>query len=138
MATANPIMVATRASAIPGATTARLAEPLTPIEAKECIMPQTVPKRPKNGLTFPVVARKTKLLSSRLISSWPTRSKVIRMTSHLSSSCRISLTAAGLMASLGCPSSPGLFSIRRTSSNSLKPSSNMGAKGVRLNLMQAT
>ena len=66
MAAASPAAVAISASEIPGATTARLAEPLKPIPLKDSIIPQTVPKSPMKGAVLPVVAKKDNVLSSLL------------------------------------------------------------------------
>ena len=60
--------VATSASDIPGATTARLADPRWPISWKEFIIPQTVPKRPIKGVVFPVVAKNGTIWVMRVIS----------------------------------------------------------------------
>ena len=68
MAAASPAAVATSASEIPGATTARLAEPLWPIPLKEFMIPHTVPNKPMNGVVFPVVAKKGTICVSRVIS----------------------------------------------------------------------
>jgi len=64
MAATRPTAVAIRASAIPGATIAREAEPADPMPWKELIIPQTVPKRPIKGEVEPVVARKLRYFSS--------------------------------------------------------------------------
>ena len=55
MAAASPTAVATRASAIPGATASILPPPLAR-PAKESIIPQTVPKRPIKGEIEPIEA----------------------------------------------------------------------------------
>ena len=57
MAAARPTAVANSASAIPGATTARLVSFVCAIAVNEFMMPQTVPKRPMNGAADPSVAR---------------------------------------------------------------------------------
>jgi len=54
MAAARPTAVATRASAIPGATASMLPPPWERPE-KASIIPQTVPKRPMNGVIDPIV-----------------------------------------------------------------------------------
>ena len=59
MAAANPTAVATSASEMPGATTARLADPIWPIPWKEFMIPQTVPKSPINGV---VLTRMTQMV----------------------------------------------------------------------------
>src|SRR5208283_1364605 len=51
----SPAAVVTRASAMPGATARRLAEPEVPRPEKASIMPQTVPNRPMKGVTLAVV-----------------------------------------------------------------------------------
>ena len=70
MAVNKPSAVAIRASAIPGATVARLAFIWIPISWNEIIMPQTVPNKPINGATEAVVARKPFNRSKRMISSF--------------------------------------------------------------------
>ena len=52
--------MAMSASAMPGATTARLAEPWDPMAWKELMIPTTVPNRPMNGPALAVVARKAR------------------------------------------------------------------------------
>ena len=58
MAAASPAAVAISASEMPGATTARFAEPCVPMLWNDVMMPHTVPKRPMNGAELAVVARK--------------------------------------------------------------------------------
>ena len=58
-----------RASEMPGATTARFAEPMRPMSPKASMMPQTVPKSPMKGVTLAVVARKLRRRSSRVTST---------------------------------------------------------------------
>ena len=65
MAANRPTAVAISASAMPGATTARLAEPARPMLWKASMMPITVPKRPMKGAELPVVARKESPRSRR-------------------------------------------------------------------------
>ena len=60
MATNRPRAVTKRASAMPGATTARLVFCAIAIAWKLCIIPQTVPNNPINGATEPDEARKDK------------------------------------------------------------------------------
>ena len=67
----RPMAVAISASAIPGATTARLAEPARPMPWKALMIPITVPKRPMNGAALPVVARKESPRSRRSPSREP-------------------------------------------------------------------
>src|SRR6516225_12166445 len=70
IAAASPIAVANSASAIPGATTARLVLFAAAIPSKLRMMPQTVPKRPINGAAEPSVARNGSRASSRRISAF--------------------------------------------------------------------
>ena len=58
MAATNPSAVAKRASAIPGATTARLVFCDIPIAVKLFIIPHTVPNNPINGAVEPTEAKK--------------------------------------------------------------------------------
>src|SRR5437879_1038128 len=57
MAAASPNAVASSASAMPGATTARLVVCDFEIPMKLFMMPQTVPNRPTKGAVAPMVAR---------------------------------------------------------------------------------
>ncbi|ODR96490.1 hypothetical protein AUC70_14495 [Methyloceanibacter stevinii] len=57
MAAARPIAVTMRASAMPGATTARLVSFCVAMAVKLLTMPQTVPNRPTNGAAEPTVAK---------------------------------------------------------------------------------
>jgi hypothetical protein len=57
IAAARPKAVATSAPEMPGATTARLADPCWPIAWKEFMIPTTVPSRPMKGPALAVVAR---------------------------------------------------------------------------------
>ena len=57
IAAPRPAAVAIRASEMPGATTARLAEPWAPMPWKAAMTPHTVPNRPMNGVALAVVAR---------------------------------------------------------------------------------
>src|SRR5262245_56469889 len=57
MAAPSPAAVAISASDIPGATTARLADPCDPMPLNDSMTPQTVPKSPINGAVLAVVAR---------------------------------------------------------------------------------
>ena len=68
MATNSPSAVAKRASAIPGATTAKLVFWAIAIYWKLCIIPQTVPNKPTNGAVDPAVAKKVKFFSINSIS----------------------------------------------------------------------
>ncbi len=64
--------VARSASAIPGATTARLVFWLMAICSKECLIPQTVPNNPMNVAVEPVVARKLRpRFRNSLSRRWP-------------------------------------------------------------------
>jgi hypothetical protein len=65
MAANRPTAVAISASAMPGATTARLADPARPMPSKALMMPTTVPNSPMKGAALPVVARKEKPRSRR-------------------------------------------------------------------------
>ena len=60
--------VANSASAMPGATTARLVLCIAAMAENECMMPQTVPNRPMNGAVAPTLARNTIQRSIRSIS----------------------------------------------------------------------
>src|ERR1700736_1763926 len=57
MAAASPNAVASSASAMPGATTARLVVCDFEMPMKLFMMPQTVPNRPTKGAVAPIVAR---------------------------------------------------------------------------------
>ena len=54
---------------MPGATARNVAEPAVPRPWKASMMPQTVPKRPMNGVIAPVVASQVRRLSRRVSSS---------------------------------------------------------------------
>ncbi len=84
MAAKSPKAVATKASAMPGATVTRLADFLTPIPIKESIMPHTVPKRPIKGVTLPVVAKKLIIFSNRATSLLEALMSDLLMLSRLS------------------------------------------------------
>ena len=56
MAAARPMAVASSASAMPGATTARLVVCAFEMPMKLFMMPHTVPNRPTNGAVAPMVA----------------------------------------------------------------------------------
>ena len=60
MAANKPKAGAKRASAIPGATIAKLVFLEMAIDWNEFIIPQTVPKRPIKGAVDPTVAKKVK------------------------------------------------------------------------------
>ena len=68
IAATRPSAVANSASAMPGATTARLVFFCAAIAVKAFMMPQTVPNRPTKGAVEPTVARKPVKRSSRSIS----------------------------------------------------------------------
>ena len=68
MAATSPMPVASSASAMPGATTARLVFWLMAICSKACLMPQTVPNSPMKGAVEPVVARNDSPAFSRSLS----------------------------------------------------------------------
>src|ERR1700761_1918659 len=57
IAATRPIAVASSASAMPGATTARLVVCDSEMPMKAFMMPHTVPNRPTNGDVAPIVAR---------------------------------------------------------------------------------
>ena len=63
IAASKPSAVANRASAIPGATIAKLVFLEIAIDWNEFIMPQTVPNKPIKGAVDPIVARKVKFFS---------------------------------------------------------------------------
>ena len=63
----KPSAVANKASAIPGATIAKLVFLEIAIDWNEFIIPQTVPKRPMNGAVEPMVARYVKFFSILLL-----------------------------------------------------------------------
>src|ERR1019366_392705 len=69
MAAKSPAAVVMRASETPGATARKVAAPAVPSPWKASMMPQTVPKRPINGVTAPVVASQGRRLSRRVSSS---------------------------------------------------------------------
>jgi hypothetical protein len=68
IAATRPMAVANNASAMPGATTARLVLCMAAMAEKECMIPQTVPNSPMNGAVAPTLARNTIQRSSRSIS----------------------------------------------------------------------
>ena len=68
MAANKPRAVAKRASAIPGATIAKLVFLEIAIDWKEFIIPHTVPNNPINGAVDPTVAKNVKFFSINLIS----------------------------------------------------------------------
>ena len=80
MAANRPAAVVTRASAMPGATARRLAEPAVPRPENASMMPQTVPNRPMKGVTPAVVASQDMPFSTR-------------RTSSVEASCMLTVTA---------------------------------------------
>ncbi|MNC90936.1 hypothetical protein D3C83_70970 [compost metagenome] len=66
-------------------------EPVRPMSSNACMIPHTVPKRPMNGQTLEVVAKKISLLSKCEISEVIVRSKMRSMlilaTSTRNSGC---------------------------------------------------
>ncbi len=64
MAANKPNAVANNASAIPGATIARLVFLDIAIDWNEFMIPQTVPNKPINGAVEPTVARNVKFFST--------------------------------------------------------------------------
>src|SRR5437867_3309254 len=83
MAAARPGAVVMSASEMPGATNARLAEPVRPISSNAFMIPQTVPKRPMKGVTLAVVARKLTRRSSRVASTVAARASARESESRL-------------------------------------------------------
>src|SRR6185295_193012 len=73
IAAKSPAPVAISASAMPGATTARLVDPVWLMRSKAMMMPHTVPNRPTNGAMLAVVARNDTRRSSLLISTTDAR-----------------------------------------------------------------
>src|SRR5207302_10912450 len=69
IAAARPAAVVIKASEIPGATARRVAAPLVPSPWNASMMPHTVPNKPTNGVTAPVIASQGRFLSNRVISS---------------------------------------------------------------------
>src|SRR5205814_992234 len=63
MAASRPSAVANRASAMPGATTARLVFLDAAIAWKLVMMPHTVPNRPMHGAVEPTVARSSPIMT---------------------------------------------------------------------------
>ena len=64
IAATRPIAVASSASAMPGATTARFVVCAFEMPMKEFMMPQTVPNRPTNGEVAPIVGEKKAIFFS--------------------------------------------------------------------------
>src|ERR1700732_5174545 len=89
MAVASPAAVVNKASEMPGATARRLAAPALPRPEKASIMPHTVPKRPMNGATDPVVASHDMPFSTR-------------RTSSAEATCLLAVTACRLFSFGGC------------------------------------
>jgi hypothetical protein len=75
--------VVTSASEMPGATTARFAEPMRPMSPNASMIPQTVPNRPMNGDTLAVVARNETRRSSRVASTVAARASARESDSRL-------------------------------------------------------
>ena len=65
IAAKSPAALAINASAMPGATTARLAFPARPMPSKALMIPTTVPNRPMYTVALAVVARNDMPRSSR-------------------------------------------------------------------------
>src|SRR6266542_14920 len=99
MAAARPAAVLTRASEMPGATAAIDVDPVWPMARKDCMMPQTVPKRPMKGHAEAVVARKV-MCRVRRETSTPIALSKARSTPEmfLISSFPADWTAGGCMA----------------------------------------
>src|SRR5579859_2662645 len=89
MAVASPAAVVSSASEIPGATARRLAAPAAPNPENASMMPHTVPKRPMNGATEPVVASHDMPFSTR-------------RTSSAEATCMYAVTACKLFNFGGC------------------------------------
>ena len=77
MAANKPNAVAKSASAIPGATIAKLVFLEIAIDWKEFIIPQTVPNNPIKGAVEPTVAKKVKFFSINFNSLSPDISKIL-------------------------------------------------------------
>ena len=103
IAATKPNAVAKRASAIPGATVARLVSLEMPIAENVFIIPHTVPKRPKKGETEPVDAKKVIFFCKLSISL----SRLTRIT--LSIRCSITTMFFGVLSK---PFSEDLFNSR--------------------------
>ena len=71
------------ASEMPGATTARLAEPAMPMSRNAFMMPHTVPNSPTNGVTLAVVARNVTRRSRRVDSTVAARTSARESDSRL-------------------------------------------------------
>src|SRR6266508_1574724 len=99
IAAARPAAVLTRASEMPGATAAIDVDPVWPMARKDCMMPQTVPKRPMKGHAEAVVARKV-MCRVRRETSTPIALSKARSTPEmfLISSFPADWTAGGCMA----------------------------------------
>ena len=79
MAANKPIAVAIKASAIPGATTAKVACCILPKDINEFIMPHTVPNKPTYGLVEPTVAKNARFCS-RSSTSLEAATRIARCT----------------------------------------------------------
>ena len=90
MAAASPSAVAKSASAIPGATTARLVFFDSAIDWNELMIPQTVPSKPTKGDTEPIDARRFIPRSIRSISRVMVKviDRSIRLTNDARKSAR--------------------------------------------------
>ncbi len=80
MAANRPMAVANKASAMPGATTARLVFCSPAMAVKLRMIPQTVPNRPTNGAIDPTVART--LSRSAILSMAPATAEFIAVESR--------------------------------------------------------
>ena len=96
MAAISPTAVANSASAMPGATTARLVFCICAMAEKLFMMPQTVPNRPMNGAVDPTEARKIIHFSSASISREMV-TFIARSTRSRAKPCAISAPAARVL-----------------------------------------
>src|SRR6478609_6514292 len=100
MAATSPSAVASNASAMPGATTARLVVCAFEMPMKLSMMPQTVPNRPTKGAVEPIVARTPVPRATLRLAACSMRSscqamRSLRPSPRRLAESRISLPAAG-------------------------------------------
>src|SRR5688572_4874941 len=88
MAAARPIAVASSASAMPGATTARLVVCAFEMPMKLFMMPQTVPNSPTNGAVAPMVASRPVPRPAWRAAAWRIRSNTDSMRSLMPGASR--------------------------------------------------
>src|SRR6267154_115575 len=131
MAAARPNAVASRASAMPGATTARLVVCDCEMPMKLFMMPQTVPNRPTTGAVAPIVASTPVPRAMRRPPLASTRSRRVATRSLMpsqsmpSSDKRSSVTAAATsraVAEFFLPKCCGTSARRRTDARIRNPS----------------